>query len=96
MECRRACIARRHSGREKALHAVNACLDQLYVISVGTIQLEAASKFGERDYEDNLQLACALSAQLDAIVTRDPSGFDNSKVDVLTTSELLKKLRARD
>ena len=39
--------------------------------------------------DDNLQIACAIEAQLDAIVTRDPRGFALSPVAVLIPAELL-------
>jgi hypothetical protein len=44
------------------------------------------------DFEDNVQIACAVIAGLDAIVTRDPKGFAGSPVLVLTPAELLARL----
>ena len=41
------------------------------------------------DFEDNLQIACAVEAKLDAIVTRNPKDFAGSPVPVLTPAELL-------
>ena len=44
------------------------------------------------DLEDNVSLACALAAGLDAIVTRDPRGFSGSPIPVLSPTDLLARL----
>jgi len=44
------------------------------------------------DLEDNVSMACALAAGLDAIVTRDPKGFAGSPIPVLSPTELLARL----
>jgi len=41
------------------------------------------------DFEDDLHIACAVEARLDAIVTRNPKDFAGSPVPVLTPAELL-------
>ena len=85
-------ISRRHANRDRAWLAVQACLDQLYVISVGFNELQMAATFGDSDFEDNLQIACAMTAQLDMIVTRDFSGFATSSIPVLTPQQMLATL----
>ena len=42
------------------------------------------------DFEDNVQIACAILSNLDGIVTRDIKGFKNSLVPVLDTESALK------
>jgi len=42
--------------------------------------------------EDNLHIACAVEARLEAIVTRNPKDFAGSPVPVLTPAELLALL----
>jgi hypothetical protein len=42
--------------------------------------------------EDNLQVASAVEARREAIVTRDPKGFAGSPLLVLTPAEFLAKL----
>ena len=44
------------------------------------------------DFEDNLHVACAVQARLDAIVTRNRKDFAGSPVPVLTPAELLALL----
>jgi predicted nucleic acid-binding protein len=68
-------ISRRLVGIERARRVVRACLDTLQVVSVTRELLVAADQRGGRDYEDNLQVECAIAARLDAIVTRDPRGL---------------------
>jgi hypothetical protein len=44
------------------------------------------------NFEDNLQVACAVLTRLDAIVTRDPRGFAGSPVPVLAPARLLAQI----
>ena len=44
------------------------------------------------DFEDNLHIACAAEARLDAIVTRNPKDFAGSPLPVLTPATLLALL----
>jgi len=85
-------IARRLKDRARAFDAVRKCLDQLYILPVGIPELKAAMASPGNDFEDNLQIACAVLARLDAIVTRDPNGFAGSPVEVLTPAELLARI----
>ncbi|GEM_PF-5993728 len=53
--------------------------------------ISEASSMSTSDFEDNLQIACAIEAQLDAIVTRDPAGFAQSPIPAMTPVELPRK-----
>jgi hypothetical protein len=55
--------------------------------------LDYARKLSGADFEDDLQIACAVQSQLDAIVTRDPAGFSSSVIAVYTTAQLLKSCK---
>ena len=85
-------VTRRQAGRERAWELVQATLNQLSIITVGADELEAAIMLEGNDFEDNLQIACAMSLQLDCIVTRDSSGFTGSPMPVLTPRQLLARL----
>ncbi len=85
-------ISRRLVGVAKARRVVRACLDTLQVISVTRDLLDAADRRVGNDYEDNLQVECAIAARLDAIVTRDPKGFEGSPIPVMTPAELIVRL----
>jgi predicted nucleic acid-binding protein len=85
-------VARRLTDRARAWGAVGACLDQLYTLPVGARELRAAASGTGNDFEDNLLIACASHARLDAIVTRDPKGFSGSPFPVLSPAELLAQI----
>ena len=87
-------IVCKHNDLAKAHDAVRVCLETLEIAPVVRSTLELARSQPLSDYEDNLQIACAIEAQLDAIVTRDPAGFAQSPVPVMTPAELLKRLAA--
>jgi predicted nucleic acid-binding protein len=85
-------VSRRLVGRPRAWLAVGTCLDQLYIIPVGLPLLQSAARFGDGDFEDHLQVASSVASGLDTIVTRDPAGFRNSPISVLTPAQLLDQL----
>lgn len=85
-------IARRLAGREKAREAVHTCLEAFEILPVDRQALEAAEALSGNDFEDNLQMACAGIAGLDAIVTRNKDDFKHASVPVLTPTEALGQL----
>jgi predicted nucleic acid-binding protein len=85
-------ISRRLVGAERARRVVRACLDSLQIVGVTRDLLDAAERRSGSDYEDNLQIECAIAAGLDAIITRDPRGFEGSPVTALTPAELVARL----
>ncbi|MCY2995883.1 MAG: PIN domain-containing protein [Planctomycetota bacterium] len=89
-------VARRHAGRDRAWLAIRACLDQLHVIALGINELREALQMPGNDFEDNVQTACAMAAEVDAIVTRDLAGFLSSQIEVVSPREILLRLAAED
>jgi predicted nucleic acid-binding protein len=89
-------VSRRIIGIEKARAAVGVCLATFEIIPVGRLELERADAMAGNDLEDNLSIACAVSAGLDAIVTRDPRGFAGSPVPVRSPAELLAMISRGD
>jgi predicted nucleic acid-binding protein len=85
-------VSRRLIGTEKARVGVRMSLATLEVVPVGRHELELADAMPGSDLEDNVSLACALASSLDAIVTRDPTGFAGSPIPVLSPAELLALL----
>ena len=82
-------VARRLVGRQRARTAVRTCLDAFETCTVDRQALEHAFSLPGSDFEDNLQIACALLYRLDAIVTRDKQGFTGATIPALTPAELL-------
>jgi predicted nucleic acid-binding protein len=62
------------------------------ICSVERPVLEVALTSGLRDFEDAVQVACAIAQSLDVIVTRDTQDFSNATVPVLSASQLLEQL----
>lgn len=86
-------IARRHTGSiEQARQAVSETLTAMEICPVNRKVLEVAFSSGWADYEDAIQVACAVAQGLDAILTRDNQGFLNSSVPVLSVQECLYRL----
>jgi hypothetical protein len=85
-------LSRRLIDRTRAWLAVGTCLDQLYILPVGLPVLQAAVRIGDGDFEDHLQIASAVAANLDAIVTRDGAGFRNGPTSVLPPAQLIAQL----
>ena len=89
-------VSRRLIGTEKARAGVRMCLATLEIVPVGRHELEQADTMAGNDLEDNVSLACALTASLDAIVTRDSTGFAGSPIPVLSPAEFLALLPKDD
>src|SRR5215469_3913907 len=69
-----AYITERTAGKVAAKKSIRICLDAFTLCTVDLTVLELAYTLSGDDFEDNLQIACATTANLDAIITRDKSG----------------------
>lgn len=85
-------VSRRIIGTEKARAGIRMSLATFEIIPVGRLELERADEMAGSDLEDNVCIACAVEAKLDAIVTRNARDFASSPVPVLTPAELLALL----
>lgn len=85
-------LARRQSGHELALVAVRLCVVSFEVLPITRTELVHAIDMRGADFEDNVQIAAAVNARLDAIVTRDLAGFGGSPVEVLHPRQLLDRV----
>jgi len=85
-------IARKVIGVSRARESVGLCLQTFDIISIGRAELELADSLAGSDIEDNLVLACASLAKMDAIVTRDPKGFPGSQIPILSPADLLARI----
>lgn len=86
-------IARRPLGSQFALGIVRDCLDAFEICTVDLKALEEALALPGLDYEDNLQIVCARTADLNAIVTRDPTGFRGATIPILSPIEAIDSYR---
>jgi predicted nucleic acid-binding protein len=83
-------ITRKHADLQRAHAAVRDCVAGFELCPVDRRTIELAISLPGNDFEDNVQIACATIASLDAIVTRD-GGFQQSQVLVLTPAEALAR-----
>jgi predicted nucleic acid-binding protein len=85
-------VVRKQTDLTRAHLAVTNCLQSMEIFPIDRKALEMATALPGSDFEDNLHIACAAEARLDAIVTRNPRDFAGSPVPVLTPAELLALL----
>jgi len=85
-------IVRRTAGREQAMAAVTECLNSFTILPVSRSTAELACKLEGRDFEDNLQVAAAIERELDMIITRDLTGYQNSPMRVCLPEHALAEL----
>gem|GEM_PF-250903 len=88
-------VATRLTDRSKAMEAVRLCLAAFRVATVDRACLERTIQLRDRDFEDDLQLACAESVNANAIRTRDQGGFPESKVLIWTPKECIGRVRSQ-
>ena len=62
------------------------------VSTVDRTILETAISSNLPDFEDAVQLACAMALNLDVIVTRDTQGFAGATLPILSAGEVLQLL----
>lgn len=85
-------VVRRQTDLSHAHDAVRTCLTTLDIVPVQRTTLDHARNLPGTDFEDNLQLACAIEANMDCLVTRDPSGYPGATIPILTPAQLLAQL----
>ncbi len=85
-------IIRKQTDVGTARTAVADCLATLHVAPVDQTALLAAQAMPGSDFEDNLQIACAIQTGVDLIITRDPRGFPHSPLPVSTPADLVARL----
>lgn len=85
-------IVRKQKGINIAKQAVSDVLAGMKVCTVNRSILETAIASNLPDFEDAVQLACAVFENLDAIITRDTQGFAGAKLPILSAGELLQLL----
>lgn len=85
-------IARKNKGIERARQDIFDLLALMQICSVDRSILETAISSNLPDFEDAVQIACALNENLDAIITRDTQDFADACLQILSAGELLERL----
>jgi predicted nucleic acid-binding protein len=81
-------IIRRSMGISAAFAAVDRIFPAFGLLAVDGPLLQQARALPGNDFEDNVQIACAASAHLDLIITRNPVDFRTSPVRVIEPSQI--------
>lgn len=82
----------RHLDREQAIKAVQKLLTIFEVAAVDRLVIEHALALGWPDFEDAVQMAAAVQAGTNYLVTRNPQDFKDELVSVLHPDDLLNRL----
>ena len=85
-------VGRQTKSSEDAIAAVTRLLALMEICAVDREILEQAIVLGLPDFEDAVQIACAIELELEATVTRDVNGFAGSPIPVLSPQELRNRL----
>jgi predicted nucleic acid-binding protein len=85
-------VARKVVGTAIARAAVRRCLAAFAVLPIDKQTLLDADASTGNDFEDNIMIAAAVAASVDAIVTRNVADFAHASIPVWEPSELLRRL----
>jgi predicted nucleic acid-binding protein len=86
-------IVERAQGRAAAVTAIGDLLQVLEVVPLEGADFQRALAMGLRDYEDAVQVAAALHAGADFLVTRNERDFKGAAVKLRTAGEVLTLTR---
>ena len=81
-------IIRRQAGIPAAFTAVDRLCNSFGLFAVDAPLLQQARALPGNDFEDNVQIACAMNAQLDLIIARNPADFRLSSVPIIEPLEI--------
>jgi predicted nucleic acid-binding protein len=87
-------IGRKVVGKASARIGVRHYLSALEIISIDKQTLLDADAMPGPDFEDNILIAAAMAAAVDAIITRNVADFAHSPIPVWEPAELLRRLAA--
>ncbi len=79
-------VIRRLKSETAAMVCVRILLRIFKVVSVDADILSLAADLHNRDYEDDIQLQCALKSGCTRLFTRDPTHFDGTQIAVVPPS----------
>jgi len=86
-------FGRKEIGRSNALKELEKLLRLVKVCTVNSAILQKAINSPITDYEDAVQHECAVTENLNAIVTRNAKDYKNSSVKVFSPTEFLQFLQ---
>ena len=87
-------VTRSESTLARAFAALDNILLRMTVIPTDASAIFAARSMRGRDFEDNVQIACAVAAGCDLIVTRNLSDFRDSPIRAVDPAEAARLITA--
>jgi predicted nucleic acid-binding protein len=84
-------IYAKKAGQEKANEALEDTLSYMTVATVGQTEALKAFQLGLSDLEDAMQVVSAEAAAARYFITRDPSGFVNSPIAIISPEEFVAR-----
>lgn len=81
-------VIRRQADIPTAFSAVDQVFAAFGLYAVDESLLRQARALPGNDFEDNVQIACATSAQVDLSITRNPADFRTSPIPVIDPSQI--------
>ncbi len=87
-------IVAKAKGREVATMATSDVLRLLTVVPTDTGDFQRALSMRLGDFEDAVQVACALKIGADFIITRDAADFNGAQISVRSAGEVLAIIRS--
>lgn len=85
-------IAKKSKGVQIAKQYISDLLALMRICPVNRRILNVAISSNLPDFEDAVQIACAMALNLDAIITRDTQGFASARLPILLAGEVLQLL----
>jgi hypothetical protein len=83
---------RKEKDKATAFAAIEELLKPVQIATTDKFVFQNAPRLGFNDYEDAVQCACALTENLDAVVTRNTKDFTNTSLQIYSPSEFLQIL----
>jgi predicted nucleic acid-binding protein len=85
-------VVRRQTDKAAALNAVDRCLSVWNIATTKESTLLLARTLPLADFEDCLQVACAIESSVDAFITRDGSGFGGAGIPVISSADAARMI----
>ena len=82
-------ILERLSSKDKAYRAIETLVELFKIENVTSRIISEALSLRHADFEDAIQYFSALKFRAKVILTRDPKGFEGSKIPVMNCDEYL-------
>ena len=85
-------IGRKKIGQQRVMEGIQYCVANFELVPIDRAVVDYALKLTGADFEYNIQIACAVAASVECIVTRDPSGFTHAPIRAVSPLDLVPLL----